>query len=194
MRRLTFLLFILAACGENKIVGIDPITGKPKPDPFLTIRVRNLLDTTTAAGKAHWHVYALLTGPYINQNGIALQGAISLADVRLGHGALCVKAASDSVGQRLISVLAVADTTNGGLTPDATARTLVEAWYGGNQVLPVGWAALFNVPADAWLSAQYLAGHGLVASDPIKWGLDWTGSGAVSFYERTDNEPVCDKY
>lgn len=189
MKRLSLIL-LLAALGCGGAADIAPPDSR-KPDPYLTIRVRNLLDTTTAAGRAHWHIYALLTGPYINQNGIGFQGTNSLADIRRGDFTLCVVVASDSVGQRLISVIAVADTSTSQLTPDATAEGTVAAWYGGDRTLLAGWAALFNPPVDAWLSAQYLAGHGLTHDDPIKWGLDWTGAGVVTFYERTDTDPMC---
>jgi hypothetical protein len=194
-RILPFLIAAsLAACTSKDATA--PITGKPKPDPFVTIRVRDLLDTTTATGRAHWHVYVLLTGPQINQNGIAPQSNISLQDVRLGHNFMCVRIGADSVGQRIVSVIAVADTTTSAFTPDATAQAIVTDWYAGNTTLPSGWRALFNAPSDAWDSQQYLAGHGLIPSDPIRWGLDWTGNGIVNFYERAaaDTSSLCSTF
>jgi hypothetical protein len=191
MRRPLFIgsLFAIAACGGAADIVTPP--KKPALDPGLTIRVRDLMDTTTAPGRAHWHVYAILTGPYTALNGVALQGAIDLNDVRLGHNVLCVGVGADSVGQRLITVLAVADTTTSSLTPDATADDIVNAWYAGNHTLPARWAALTFPPQDAWNSVQFQNGHGQTKGDPIKWGFDWTGPGTASFYERTDSDPLC---
>lgn len=182
------LMLSLMACGSSTDLA------KPKPDPYVTVSVRNQLDTTTRPGRAQWHVYLLLTGPYVGQNGISPQGAISLEDIRLHHDKLCIVIAADSVGQRFISPIAVADTTTSSLTADATANSIVSNWYAGDHNLPAGWMALFVPPTDAWVSDQYNAGHGLVPSDPIKWGFDWTGAGITSFYERTDAEPVCNVY
>jgi len=195
MKRIISLvaLVLIAACGgSGSDGGITTPPPKPKAlDPFLTIRVRDLMDTTTAPGRAHWHIYALLTGPYTGLNGIARQGEVSLIDVRLGHNVVCGGASADSVGQRLITMLAVADTTTANLTPDATAEGLANDWYAGNHALPSGWMALTFTPQDAWNSAQFLAGHGLTRDDPIKWGFDWTNGGTAAFYERTDTDPAC---
>lgn len=185
------LLAVLAACGgSGDGGGITPPPPK-KPDPYITVRVQNLLDTTMAPGRAQWHVYALLTGPYDAQNGISPQGAISLEDVRLHHNVICIKVGADSVGQRLISPIAVADTTTEALTPDATADGIIQAWYGGNHTLPSGWMAIVVTPTDAWVSQQYTAGHGLTKLDPIKWGFDWTAATTMTFYERSDSDPTC---
>src|SRR4051812_4548333 len=122
-------LAALVACGgSSSDAGITNPPAK-KPDPFVTVRVRDLMDTMTAPGRAHWHIYALLTGPYTAQNGIANQGNIGLNDLELGHGLRCVSVGADSVGQRLLTVLAVADTTTAELTPDAPAAALINAWY-----------------------------------------------------------------
>jgi hypothetical protein len=64
----------------------------------------------------------------------------------------------------------------------------------GSRTLPAGWKALTVLSQDAWDSDQYRAGHGLVPADPIKWGWDWTGAGATTFYERTDSDPLCNTY
>lgn len=191
MRKVRALaLLVLAACGSATEPVVKP---NPKLDPYFIVRVRNQLDTTTAPGRAHWHIYELFTGPYDRLNGIQNQGAISLEDLRLNHYFRCVGAQADSVGQRFVSILAVADTTTSNLTPDATAFAFVQAWYDGNHTPPAGWMAIALPPTDAWTSAQFTAGHGLVSTDPIKWGLDWTGRGAINFYERpsTDTDPLC---
>jgi hypothetical protein len=186
MKRLFYLVLFSLACTTSP---------KPKPDPFITVRVRDLLDTTTAVGRTHWHIYALLSGPYTAQNGIATQGAIGLNDLRAGHSsAQCVKIAADSVGQRLLVVFAIGDTTTEQLTSEAKADSVVNAWYSGSRVVPAGYKALFTQPTDAWDAQQYHAGHGLIRSDPIKWGWDWSGSGTTTFYERTDNDPNCSTF
>lgn len=188
MRRLILgVALVASACGG---------TTEPNPkaralDPYITVRVRNLLDTTTAPGRAHWHVYALLSGPYTNLNGIASQGAISLEDVRLNHVMLCMKVGADSIGQRLISPIAVADTTTEQLTLHNTAKAIIEEWYAGDHDLPSGWMAIVIPPVDAWISDQFDNGHGLTREDPIKWGLDWTDRGTPQFYERTDASTEC---
>ena len=187
MRRLSvFALVLVAACGGSGIT-----TPPKKLDPYLTIRVRDLMDTTTAPGRAHWHMYALLTGPYTSLNGISPQGSIGLNDLRLGHNLGCVSVSADSVGQRLLAVVALADTTTENLTPDALFNNQIALWYAGNLTMPVGWDVLFFVSQDAWNSAQFKAGHGLTSSDPIKWGFDWTARGTTTFYERTDTDPTC---
>lgn len=184
---LIVLLFVLAGCGGSTdgVITTPPPGGK-KPDPYLTIRVLDLMDTTTAPGRAHWHNYILLTGPYTALNGITRAGAFDLPNLRYGHNLNCIGVGADSVGQRLISVLGIADTTTSALTPDAHADTLAAAWYAGNHTLPSGWMALTFAPQDAWQSAQYVAGHGLTPADPIRWGFDWTARGTTTFYERTD--------
>lgn len=190
MRYLTVLLFALAACGGSADNGITPPPPK-KPDPYLTIRVRDLMDTTTAPGRAHWHIFSMLTGPYTALNGIGGQGNIGLNDLELSHDVRCVSIQADSVGQRLVSILALADTTTDQLTPDAQFPPVAEQWYNGNHNLPAGWMALTFPAVDAWQSDQYLAGHGLTSADPIKWNFDWTGAGTVSFVERTDSDLEC---
>jgi hypothetical protein len=182
MSRQLFLgiLFAVVACGGTT----EPIKQQPKLDPVITIRLRDQLDTTTAPGRAQWHTYVLLSGPYNDQNGISNQGTITLDDVRRGFGVHCITVGADSVGQRLVAVLAVADTTTSAGSPDASGDAIAAAWYNGNHNLPSGWMALFTAPMDAWDSQQFAAGHGLNSSDPIKWGWDWTASGTTSFYER----------
>lgn len=180
------LTAFLAACGGTDL--------PKKPDPYLTIRLQNQLDTTTRPGRATWHTYLLLTGPYTAQNGISPQGGVSLQDIRLGLVTKCLTADADSVGQRLLTLIALADTTTEQGSADATAQSIVTDWYNGNHNLPTGWMALSTAPADAWNSQQFEGGHGLVPSDPIKWDWTWTGSGATNFAERTDSDPLCSVY
>lgn len=191
-RWLVVVAVLAFACNSPNAPRVDTTgTHVRKPDPFLTIRVRNLMDTTTKEGRAHWHLYAILTGPQINQNGVSPQGNFDLDDYRRGQAVTCVSVAADSVGQRLVSVIAFADTSTGELTADRVTDSLATNWFNGNTTLPTNWRALFNIPADAWVSAQYLAGHGLVPTDPIRWALDWTDRGTVLFYERTDADARC---
>jgi hypothetical protein len=185
---LTISLLALAACGGSDH-GITP--PPKKPDPYVTIRVRDVMDTTTAAGRAHWHSYLMLTGPYTALNGIFLESDFSLTDRRLNHNVQCLSISADSVGQRLLSVVAFADTTTEQSTASAQFDDYSQVWYSGNHTLPTGWMALTFAPVDAWQSAQYLAGHGLRPSDPVKWDLTWTGAGVVSFTERTDSDAQC---
>lgn len=186
MRFILGLTLCLMACGGSGAVDniITPPPPKKALDPFLTIRMRDMLDTTTAPGRAQWHIYALLTGPYTNQNGIAGQGTLSLADVRLNHIRSCTSIGADSVGQRLLSLLAIGDTASEADTPDAQAATLARAWYDGNHQLPSGWMAITFAPQDVWDSQQFRDGHGLTDADPIRWGWDWTGAGVSNLYER----------
>lgn len=186
----------IVACGGGGKDGGGIVTPPPaaKPDPFITIRLRNQLDTTSRAGRAHWAFYGLITGsPNPAQNGITHQGAISLQDVRLGHTLLCPAFDADSVGQRFVELIGFADTTTEALTPQVEFDARAAAWFGGDHSLPSGWGALTTTATDAWNSAQYNAGHGLTKSDPIKWGFDLTGTGQATFYERTDSDPDCAK-
>jgi hypothetical protein len=189
MRRMTSRLLTvaallgLAACGSGN--NITPPPGKPALDPFLTVRIRDQLDTTKAAGKADWQLYYLLTGPEINQNGIGGLGSLNFTDVRLNHAQRCLQVRADSVGQRFLAIVALADTVVGHHTPSARADSMANAWYNGSpRTLPTGWQALVTASRDAWDSNQFRAGRGLTASDPIRWGWDWTASGTTTFYER----------
>lgn len=186
-------LFVLAACGGSSDNGITNPPPPKKPDPYLAIRVRDMLDTTTAPGRAHWHVFAFLTGPYDRLNGIAQQGNIGLNDMRLNHTIRCVLVQSDSVGQRFISVVAFADTTTEQLTADQPFNDFAQQWYAGSRNVPAGWMALSFAATDAWQSQQYLDGHGLTNLDPIRWNFDWTGRGTTAFVERSDAEPECSR-
>jgi hypothetical protein len=193
MRKIICLLSlaVMAACGSST----EPApVGPRKPDPYLTVRVRDQLDTTTAVGRTHWHIYSLLSGPNVNLNGVSPQGSISLQDLRTNHSTACLGVAADSVGQRLLVTFALGDTTTEQLTPQATADAIVTDWYNGNHTLPAGWKALFITPTDAWDSDQYNAGHGLTPIDPIKWGWDWTAAGVTTFYERTDTDALCSRF
>jgi hypothetical protein len=105
-----------------------------------------------------------------------------------------VRVAADSVGQRFLAIIALADTTANAVSPESRADSIVTAWVAGSRTLPAGWKALTVLSQDAWDSDQYRAGHGLVPADPIKWGWDWTGAGATTFYERTDSDPLCNTY
>lgn len=178
---------IQSACGGSSGNSIGP-AGKPKPDPFITVRVRDFLDTTQAVGRAHWHVYVNIISADANKAGFVPVGNVSLVDVRLHHTLLCQGIGADSVGQRFVAFVALADTTTEALTPDASAASLALQWFGGNHTLPTGWMALAQVETDPWTSAQYEAGHGLVPSDPIKWGWDWSDGGVATFYERTSGD------
>jgi hypothetical protein len=185
---------ILAACGGSTDGGITnpPPPPPAKPDPYITIRLRNEMDTTSHAGRAHWAFYGLITGSSNPaQNGITYQGAISIQDIRLNHSQLCPAFDADSVGQRFVELIGFADTTTDNLTPQVSFDARAAAWFGGNHALPTGWDALTTTATDAWNSAQYNAGHGLTKSDPIKWGFDLTGTGQSAFYERTDSGTEC---
>jgi hypothetical protein len=184
-------LVALACSGSTDDVATPP---PRKPDPYVSVRVRQQMDTTTAPGRAHWHLYVLLTGPYSSLNGIGNEGAFLLGDVRLEHTVRCIKVSADSVGQRFMSPIAFADTTTEQGTPDATADAIVNDWYNGNHNLPAGWMAIFVPPTDAWQSAQYVAGHGLTPEDPIRWDWTWSGAAATNFVERTDSDPACSTF
>lgn len=189
------VLLLVGACGGTDGGGITPPPPPAKkPDPYITVWLRHMMDTTSAAGRAHWAFYGLITqSDNPAQNGIGFHGAISIQDVRLGHSQLCPGFDADSVGQRLVEVVGFADTTTEALTPQLQFDARAAQWYAGNHDLPVGWAALTTGAHDAWASAQYDAGHGRTKEDPIKWGFDLTGSGQTSFYERNDQLATCSK-
>lgn len=184
----------LAACGGSG--GDGGITNPPpkKPDPWITVRVRDQLDTTTAPGRANWRIYEMLTGPDANRNGVAFQRSISMDERRQDRGTYCIWAGADSVGQRIYEAVAFADTTTETILPDAAFDQAAARWIAGDHTLPQGWMALTTGASDAWNSQQYVAGHGLVPTDPIKLGFDWSGRGSVTFYERgdADSHPQCD--
>lgn len=176
------------------LVACDNITGdKRAPDPYLTIRVKNMFDTAGAMGQTDWKMYLFLSGPYSAQNGISPQGAITRDDVRKNY-ALCMRVASDSVGQRFLTPVAVGDTIQKSLHPDAYYDSLATTFYNGNRTLPPGIVVLAFTPRDAFQSDQYQAGHGQHPDDPIKWAWDWTGTNTTTFYERTDVDVRCDTY
>lgn len=185
---------VLAGCGGSNDGGITNPPPPKKPDPWITVRVRDQLDTTTAPGRANWRIYEMLTGQDANRNGFAFQRSISMAERRQDRSVYCVWAGADSVGQRIYEAVAFADTTTETILPDATFDQAATRWFSGDHVLPQGWMALTTGTSDAWNSQQYLAGHGLIPSDPIKLGFDWAGNGTTSFYERADSDshPDCD--
>lgn len=185
MRRVLMFLTavaIVAACG-----GADPVgpARKPKPDPYVTVRVRNSLDTTTAPGRAMWHLYVLLSGPQSSQNGVGYQGNFILSDARRGTPTRCMAIGADSIGQRLIAPFAIADTTTEALFPASRYDSIANRWYSGNHAAPPAGMMIFTMdPIDAWDSEQYAAGHGLVREDPIKWRWDWMTPSLTAFAER----------
>lgn len=186
LARSVILAALVAACSSRAAPDAPPVDtthAARKPDPYVTVRVRNLMDTTTAPARTLWHIYAVLTGPVAGENGYSYAGSISVTDIRLDHNRVCVRVGADSVGERLLSVVALSDTAVDSLNTDASATSLAQAWYQGTTTLPSGWAALFNPPADAWNSQQYLAGHGRTMADPIRWGLDWIRPDSIHFYE-----------
>lgn len=193
MRRsiLSASLFVLAACGGSGDGNGITLPPPKKPDPFITVRFRNLADTTTAIGRAHWHIFMDITSADPNKTGFVAVGNIGLNDLRLNHPVRCQGVGADSVGQRFVAFVAVADTSTEQLTPDASAEAIARAWFAGDHNLPSGVMVLYQPPADAWTSAQFTAGHGLVQTDPIKWGFDWTGDITPTFYERTDTDTSC---
>lgn len=185
MKRLVFALLaaVTLACGNS--------TGPRAPDPYLTIRVRDMFDTTQTMGQTEWRLYLFLSGPYSAQNGISPQGSFTRGDVSVGHIEMCMAVASDSVGQRLLTPIAIGDTIQKTLHPDAWYDSVATTFYNGNRTLPVGIVVLGFTPRDAFQSDQYQAGHGLTRGDPIKWGWDWTGANTTTFSERTDFDPSC---
>jgi len=191
MRKLSLFVLTLAiaACGGSG--GNSIVIAPKKPDPYITVRFRNLIDTTTAAGRADWHIFMDITSADPNQVDFVAVGAIGLNDLRLKHVVHCQGVGADSVGQRFVAFLALADTTTAELTAQAPADSVARAWVVGSRTLPAGWIAFYQPPTDAWTSAQFTAGHGLTPLDPIKWGFDWTAVGTASFYERTDADAAC---
>jgi hypothetical protein len=182
------LVLAVAACGGG---GDGSVVGPPKkPDPYITVRFQNLIDTTTAAGRANWDIFMDITSADPNLTGFVGAGSTGLDDIRLHHLVHCQSVGADSVGQRFVAFLALADTVSG-ITPYTTADSVARAWFAGSHTVPTGWMAFYQPPIDAWTSAQYLAGHGLVQDDPIRWSFDWTTSSSASFYERTDSDPAC---
>jgi hypothetical protein len=175
-------LVLAAACSGSST---QPGTKAPALDPYITIRVLNHLDTTTKAGRASWRVFALLSGPQVNQNGLAPQGTYTITDARFNHPLMCIAAGADSIGQRLIAPFAIGDTINEVLQPSTATDSIVARWYAGNHNPAAGYIILTITPTDAWDSPQFVAGHGLTPNDPIKWAWDWTGSGTATFAERT---------
>src|SRR4051812_8480501 len=126
---------VVAACGGSTEPGVK---GTPKPDPYVTVRVRNSLDTTARPGRAMWHLYLLLSGPQANQNGIGYQGSMLLSDARLGPQARtrCLEIGADSVGQRLIAPFAIADTTSEDVFLKTRFDSIVTRWYNGDHSAP----------------------------------------------------------
>lgn len=174
------LLLALVACGGSSDGGITP---PPKPkavDPAIVIHLFDQLDTTQAMGRASWVVYPLLYAPSDpGKTGMGYNGAITLGDVRLGHGSSCLSFQADSIGARYVIVLAVADTLHETQT-DADAQNVAAQWFHGNHTLPSGWAALATDSVDWGVSQQFTNGHGLTASDPVRWTLTWSGTGAIA--------------
>lgn len=190
MRKFFAVMFlvVLVACGSST----GP--GHRAPDPYIAVRVLDQMDTTTATGRADWRLFALLSGPQVNQNGVSNQGNIAMLERRTHRARQCIQIAADSVGQRFLSILALADTTTE-MSTDANATQagiIAEAWFNGNHALPPHWKAIELTPVDAWQSVQFDEGHGRISDDPIMWDWIWTGQGSTTFAERSDlTDPYC---
>lgn len=183
MRRtlLTAGLLACAACGSS--------TGPPKPDPFMVIRVQDGLDPSSVLGQSEWHVYVLLTGPYPNQNGVLSVDVFHPEANRSKVG--CASIEADSAGQRLVQLVAFADTVNKTLS-DVNARAIAEAWFGGNHTVPLGIAVILQpLPMDPFDSQQYQQGHGLTRQDPVRWSWDWAADGTATMNEAPSGLPQC---
>lgn len=189
MKRI-LLALVLVACSHHSV---EPPVSEPKIDPFLTVRVRNQFTPASSYGQTSWRIYALLTGPRVEDRGVTYQGAIIPSDVAGGRATRCIAVASDSIGSRFLTLVAIGDTQNHTLLTDAQVDAMIQAYYAGNTTMPAGITALVQGPTDAWNSAQFAAGRGLIADDPIRWGWDWSGSTTTNFYERTDTDPVCNR-
>lgn len=173
------------ACG-----GKNSITQPSKAvDPAISIRVLDQLDTTTAAGRASWVVFPLFYSADPNQTGVGYTGSIGLSDLRAGRTLHCVSFGTDSIGQRQVIVLAVADTQHGTQT-DASAQSVANAYFAGNHTLPAGWMAIRSDSLDWGVSQQFTNGHGLTQADPIRWALTWSGGGTVARAE-APSDPAC---
>lgn len=187
MRRCAFLMLCVTVCAIAACGGSGDVTPpivKVKPDPYATIHLTSALDTNTAWGRATWDLYVIFTGVEDrspNGLGVFPQGTLNLDDIRLGHNIRCFGFNEDTVGNRLITLLAVADTVH--ITLDSDAASVAAAWFAGNHTLPSGWAALVVGPVDPVVSTQYLAGHGLAPADPVRWTLSLAGAGNISFTE-----------
>lgn len=198
MKRLlcSLAIVLLAACG-----GSNTAPAK-KLDPEMLVRVRDLFDTTTVNGRAHWHVYMTLTSPDAGKEGLSPVGNFDMGTRRYAaannglQSFRCIRVGSDSLGNRFMSLLAVADTTVGdALTPDSTARNIAVAWGAGSRSLPPGYKAIFLAPVDAWDSEQFKQGHGLTYTDPVRWSWDMAGAGTATFYEMTPADTAgCGSY
>ena len=187
MRRLVAFLMAVAvvtACNGTT----DPEKKARAEDPYITVRVTNNLDTTTAPGRTPWRIYALIYSEQVNQQGFAYSGSMTLTDIRNGFNIACMGVGSDSIGQRLIEPFALGDTVNKQPLTEAVADPIVAEWMNGNHNLPAGYMAIRIPPVDAWTSEQFAAGHGRVPADPIKWKWDWTGTGQTTFLERTASD------
>jgi hypothetical protein len=196
MRRIFGLvagIAIVAACGSEPV---EPPAGKPKPDPYIAVRVAHDLDTTTKVGRANWVLYALLSGPNVNLNGAYPLSVLTMTSVRAGDRVRCMAISADSVGQRLIAPFAIGDTVDRPFQGAEATDSIAARWHAGNHASAAGYVILTMDPVDAWDSQQYAAGHGLVPSDPIKWAWTWTGTGATTFLERTANDGLqnCNQY
>jgi hypothetical protein len=187
------LAIALAGCGGEHPT--EPAT-KPKPDPYVTVRIQDQLDTTTKAGRAFWATYLFLSGPNVNLNAVVLEGGFTMTDARLNRHFQCMSVGADSIGQRLIALFAIGDTLHTTQQPTSAFDSIANRWYNGNHAPAAGYVILTMAPIDAWDSQQYAAGHGLTPLDPIKWAWDWTGGGTVTFTERAtaDSTGGCNTY
>jgi hypothetical protein len=189
MRRLFSLvaLVLIAACGGS---GSNSITNPPpKVDPYVIVRLQDLLDTTTVLGRTFWHVYVQILSSDPNQAGLAFSGGFGLKALRLGGNTICQRFSEDSVGQRQIAVVAIGDTTTEGEPSIDATTAIATAWFTGNHTLPAGYKVLHAGPVDPGInSIQYANGHGLTGTDPIKWSWDL---GAAALVEEPDGLPGC---
>ena len=192
MRRIAAFVgavLVVVACGGTT----DP-KKDPAEDPYIAVRVFNGLDTTTRPGRAVWRVYALLSGPQPNQNGIGYVGFYSIGQARLSRPYLCMQVGADSIGQRLFAPFAIADTTTESAEPITAVDSIAQRWNAGNHTPPASRYLILTLPpTDAWVSQQFDAGHGRLQDDPIKWSWDWQPNLSTTLVERfpVDTSTTC---
>lgn len=185
MRHFIILALLLAACGgstEPPQQQQQTETKQKAVDPAMRIHVLNRLDTASAMGRGVWNVFVLIYSPDQNQAGVAYTGGPD------PMGGSCIAFSSDSIGQRQVIVLALADTVHP--TSQATAASIANAWFSGTHTIPAGWAVLPSDSLDWGVSAQFDAGHGRTSSDPIRWSLTWTSPATVTRAE-APNDLTC---
>src|SRR6267378_1260456 len=124
MRRFLLLALVLVGCSNS-------VAPRPRPDPFVTVWVRDQYDSTSARGQSTWTTFVILSGPVATQNGWGQQGSLGpTSDPAQRFSSTCESVSADSLSERLALWVALTDTVAHNI-PNATMNAKIDSLQRG---------------------------------------------------------------